>query len=97
MADDTGIWLDTSEGMKKRSVNSTWATVIDQDILEAIGTHAALPNAHHPKTHTHTTCGNINFTGTISSGGEAGITGSRVIGGHTLTFKNGLLVGYQAP
>jgi len=47
--------------------------------------------------HTHPTLGDINFTGTISAGGEAGITGARTIDGHTLTFKNGILVGYEAP
>jgi len=42
-------------------------------------------------------CGDINFTGTISVDGEAGLTGTRTIDGHTLTFKNGILVGYSAP
>ncbi len=27
----------------------------------------------------------------------SGLTGTRTIGGHTLTFTNGILTGYQAP
>lgn len=44
--------------------------------------------------HTHSELGDINFTGTISTAGQQGITGSRTIGGYTITFKNGLLVGF---
>ena len=47
--------------------------------------------------HSHPELGDINFTGSISADGEAGLTGSRTIDGHTLTFKSGLLVGYEAP
>ncbi len=46
--------------------------------------------------HNHTSLGAINFTGTISSGGTAGITGSKTIGGFKITFKNGLLTGFEA-
>ncbi|MBU2064010.1 MAG: hypothetical protein KKF93_06430 [Candidatus Omnitrophica bacterium] len=46
--------------------------------------------------HTHIALGDINFTGAISSGGSAGLTGSRLIDGKTLTFTNGLLTGYSA-
>lgn len=91
------IWLDSSDGMKKHIISDDWSDVVNQDISIAIGTHAALPDAHHPQEHTHPTLGNINFTGTISSGGETGLTGTRTIAGYTLTFKNGLLVGFQAP
>lgn len=41
--------------------------------------------------------GRVNFTGTISAGGDEGLTGQRTIAGYTLTFKKGLLVGFQAP
>ena len=98
MADNTKIWLDTSGGMTERDVNGRpWSAVIDIDVLDAIVTHAALPNAHHPQAHTHSELGNINFTGSISAEGSAGLTGTRTIDGHTLTFKNGILTGYQAP
>uniref|UniRef100_A0A6M3J6Y2 Uncharacterized protein n=1 Tax=viral metagenome TaxID=1070528 RepID=A0A6M3J6Y2_9ZZZZ len=77
MADNTKIWLDTSGGMVERDTNGPWASIIDLDISDAIATHTALPDAHHPS--------------------NVGLTGTRTIDGHTLTFKNGLLVGYQAP
>ena len=48
-------------------------------------------------SHSHPTHGDINFTGAVSVDSEAGITGARTIDGHTLTFKNGILVGYEAP
>lgn len=45
--------------------------------------------------HTHPTLGDINFTGTVSVGGSAGITGSRLIPGvGTLTFTKGILTGF---
>uniref|UniRef100_A0A6M3L136 Uncharacterized protein n=1 Tax=viral metagenome TaxID=1070528 RepID=A0A6M3L136_9ZZZZ len=47
--------------------------------------------------HSHTELGDINFTGTISVDGDEGLTGERTVGGYTLTFKKGLLVGFQAP
>lgn len=58
-------------------------------LADALASKAALD-------HTHTSLGDINFTGTISSGGEPGLTGTRILDGKTLTFKNGLLVGYEA-
>ena len=41
--------------------------------------------------------GNTNFIGTVSADGDQGLTGQRTIQGYTLTFKKGLLVGFQAP
>jgi len=41
--------------------------------------------------------GNINFIGTVSADGSQGLTGQRTIQGYTLTFKKGLLTGFQAP
>lgn len=67
------------------------------ELAAAVAEHASLPDAHHLQTHSHPTLGDINFTGTISADGQAGLTGSRTIDGHTLTFKNGILVGYTAP
>ena len=73
-----------------------WMGERNPNVLEPLlPAHATLPDAHHPETHTHPTHGDINFTGTISADGEAGLTGSRTIDGHTLTFKNGILVGYS--
>lgn len=50
-----------------------------------------------PADHSHPTHGDINFTGSVSADGSGGLTGQRTIGGYTLTFKKGLLVGFQAP
>lgn len=46
--------------------------------------------------HTHLELGDINFTGSVSTGGEAGITGSKTLGGYRITFKNGLLTGFES-
>ena len=40
--------------------------------------------------------GDINFVGTISVGGEVGLSGSKVLDGKKLTFSNGILIGYEA-
>jgi len=71
--------------------------VESRELTSTITDHAGLPNAHHPQGHAHATHGDINFTGTISADGQVGLTGTRTIDGHALTFKNGILVGYQAP
>ena len=39
----------------------------------------------------------LNITGDLRANGDLGLTGSKVIQGYTLTFKKGLLVGFQAP
>lgn len=47
--------------------------------------------------HSHPEHGDINFTGSVSADGDEGLTGERIVQGYTLTFKKGLLVGFQAP
>ncbi len=46
-------------------------------------------------SHSHATHGDINFTGSVSAGGDAGITGSKTVGGYRITFKKGLLTGFE--
>lgn len=51
--------------------------------------------ASAPLVHSHPELGDTNFTGKISVGGVAGLTGSRLIPGvGTLTFTKGLLTGF---
>jgi hypothetical protein len=45
--------------------------------------------------HNHSELGDINFTGSISTGGNAGLTGSRTVHDKKLTFTNGLLTGFE--
>ena len=44
--------------------------------------------------HSHLNHGDINFTGGISVNGDGGVTGSKTVAGHTITFKNGILTGF---
>lgn len=37
----------------------------------------------------------INFSGDIYAAGDKGITGSRTVGGYTIMFKKGILVGFE--
>ena len=76
-------WFNINNG-KWYDYGDGWEEMPEQDIF-------ALLN------HTHPTHGDINFTGTISVDDYVGISGTRTIDGHTLTFKNGILTGYQAP
>ena len=46
-------------------------------------------------SHLHPTLGDVNFTGTISVDGEAGLTGNKVLDGKRLTFTNGILTDYE--
>lgn len=75
MPDNAGIYLDTSGGMTKRPVSGAWSAVIDQDISDAIASHAVLPDVHHPA--------------------NAGITGTKTLGGFKFTSTNGLLTGFE--
>jgi len=93
----TEWWELTDQWRLKKIDPPSSSMATDAEVAAAIADHATLPDAHHSQDHTHPTHGDINFTGTISAGGEAGLTGSRTIDGHTLTFKNGILVGYEAP
>ena len=45
--------------------------------------------------HSHSTHGDINFTGTVSADGDEGLTGERTVGGYRITFKKGLLIGFE--
>jgi len=54
-------------------------------------------SAYWEKVNGAVNFGDTNFTGTISVDGDEGLTGTRTIDGHVLTFKNGILTGYQAP
>jgi len=45
--------------------------------------------------HSHSSLGDINFEGAISVGGEAGISGSKIIGDKRITFVNGILTGFE--
>lgn len=58
---------------------------------------SALTAIYATIAHSHTELGSINFTGPVSADGETGLTGTRTVAGYTLTFKKGLLVGFQAP
>lgn len=47
--------------------------------------------------HAHATHGDINLTGTVSVNGDRGVTGTKVTPIGTLTFKEGILVGFTPP
>ena len=40
--------------------------------------------------------GSVNFNGSVLADGNAGLTGTRVVGNHKLTFTKGLLTGFEA-
>jgi len=92
------LWLKLSTGELFKWAGSEWVSAFrpleQSELQEAVD---ALSSVYAVIAHGHPTLGDINFTGTISADGEAGVTGSRVIDGHRLTFKNGILVGYEAP
>lgn len=75
------LWLKPIEGGLEAYSFTNGAWVLEQTIGLS--------------SHSHPTHGDINFTGTISADGEVGITGSKVLDGKRLTFKNGILVGYE--
>lgn len=46
--------------------------------------------------HSHPSLGDTNFTGDVFASGDKGLTGERTVGGYKITFKKGLLVGFEA-
>jgi len=97
------VWLNPSTGALKRYNPGTEQFDIEIPVKShehGITDIVNLPEQLEGKAdndHEHTTHGNIDFTGIVSANGDVGLTGQKVIGGHTFTFKKGLLVGYQAP
>jgi len=90
-------WFNTTDNCLYRRSGSGWIKVTDISAIigTALAAHTSLPDAHHPQDHSHSTHGDINFTGTVSADGDVGLTGSKTIAGlGTLTFKKGLLVGF---
>jgi len=43
-----------------------------------------------------TMSGNLRIDGDVQVGDDAGITGSKTVGGYKITFKKGLLTGFEA-
>lgn len=100
MANDGIIISDTAPTGKNKY---TWLRILpdgtrewyepDDDSWQLVKTEPACAELDH----SHPEHGDINFTGTVSADGDAGLTGQRTLAGYTLTFKKGLLVGFQAP
>jgi len=84
LKDNRYVWFKPSvrQWYELNSEGTAWALSHDEPALSLEG-------------HSHPTHGDIDFTGTVKADGDEGLTGQRTIGGHTLTFKKGLLVGYQ--
>uniref|UniRef100_A0A6M3L1M5 Uncharacterized protein n=1 Tax=viral metagenome TaxID=1070528 RepID=A0A6M3L1M5_9ZZZZ len=87
------LWLKPNDGWYKWS-GSAWE-ITNNPVTQAEFDIALADKSD--TTHSHPTHGDINFTGTVSADGDEGLTGTRTIDGHVLTFKKGLLTGYQAP
>lgn len=96
------IWLKTSTGelFDYKPESDKWVLVgitckphehPQSEIIELVNTLSQKAGVEH----THTELGDINFTGTISVDGNTGITGSKVVGGFRITFRKGLLVGFE--
>jgi hypothetical protein len=102
------VWLQPSTGKWFTWNDSSWSVSsaplvvipsevsLDTELDARMLAHETLPNVHHPQEHSHPTHGDINFTGSVSAGGDAGITGSKTLGGFKITFKKGILTGFEA-
>ncbi len=92
------VSVPKADGSVERwELTDQWRLTRTDNLATSIATHAGLPNAHHPQTHEHPTHGDINFTGTISAGGEAGIDTSgegefEVAQIESIKVRNGLIV-----
>ena len=90
-------------GIPKADGTTEWWILTDQwtllktdpNVNTSIATHTALPNAHHPQTHSHPTHGNINFTGTVSADGHAGITGEYEGTFKKIKVQDGIVIEFE--
>jgi len=73
------MWFKPSTGQIFEFTNGAWVEVARVSLAD----------------HSHSEHGNVNFTGTVSVSGERGLTGQMTIANHTLTFKEGILVGFS--
>uniref|UniRef100_A0A6H1ZJ93 Uncharacterized protein n=1 Tax=viral metagenome TaxID=1070528 RepID=A0A6H1ZJ93_9ZZZZ len=85
------LWLKPDDGWYKWA-GSSWE--ITNNPITATELASALAGKSDTD-HSHPTHGDINFTGTVSADGDAGLTGERTIGGYKITFKKGLLTGFE--
>jgi len=86
MPDGTIEWWELTDQWRKIRTDPPLTSIVMEDELAT-----AIAN------HSHPAHGNINFTGSVSAEGDEGLTGQKTIAGYTFTFKEGLLVGFQAP
>lgn len=72
-------WLDIENKIVKKLQGGAWATVL----------------SFADTNHVHTTLGDIDFTGTVSAGGYAGVTQRVTIGTKKLTLKQGICIAVE--
>lgn len=98
MSKELGVLIvqeaEPSGNLASDEFNAIWIKVSTNQIYK-LNKETGLWDVCPIPSHGHTELGNINFIGTISTAGQQGLTGSRTIGGLTITFKNGLLVGFS--
>ncbi len=85
---ETGGWFRYNEASGAYDIPLPFPLDSVTGLTEALSGKASV-------THSHPTLEDINFTGTVSVGGSAGLTGSRLIPTvGTLTFTKGILTGF---